>query len=283
MWGGMFYLTTGLTSNHLLGELNFYLLILSVVMTAAAGNIINDYYDVQADLVNNPKRVVIGRIVSKHQAKRAYMILNIIALCLTIYLDLASQIFFFVFAITLLISLLWWYSAVLKKKFLIGNVVVALLVSSVIYLTLEFAQMNSPSIDLLIDNRLGIKKINLIYAFLLISFFQNLAREIAKDIEDIEGDKLIRATTIPMLIGRKKGMILLGVITLIFPLMLMLFCIQFLGIIDLKSITLILLAAAMNLVVGLSSIFFHHKTTIKFVKSTLKITMIFGISYLFLT
>jgi len=44
----------------------FFLLVLCTVFVAAAGYIINDYYDVKIDLINKPKRVVLGKVLHKY-------------------------------------------------------------------------------------------------------------------------------------------------------------------------------------------------------------------------
>ena len=44
-----------------LEEWKFGLSVLVVVLLAAAGNIINDYFDVRVDRINKPQRVVIGK------------------------------------------------------------------------------------------------------------------------------------------------------------------------------------------------------------------------------
>src|SRR6187402_2839103 len=43
----------------------FFLLVVSTVLVAAAGYIINDYYDVKIDLINKPKRVVLGKVLHR--------------------------------------------------------------------------------------------------------------------------------------------------------------------------------------------------------------------------
>ena len=39
----------------------FWLLTLSTVLIAAAGYIINDYYDIKIDAINKPDRIIIGK------------------------------------------------------------------------------------------------------------------------------------------------------------------------------------------------------------------------------
>ncbi len=43
----------------------FYLLIFSTVLIVAAGNIINDYFDVKADRINKPDKLIIGKFIKR--------------------------------------------------------------------------------------------------------------------------------------------------------------------------------------------------------------------------
>lgn len=52
----------------ILQDVNLYLLILSTVIIAAAGYMINDYYDVKIDYVNKPHEVIIGRGMKRRVA-----------------------------------------------------------------------------------------------------------------------------------------------------------------------------------------------------------------------
>lgn len=49
-------------------DINLFFLSLSTVMIAAAGYIINDYYDVKIDLINKPNEVVIGKTLARRYA-----------------------------------------------------------------------------------------------------------------------------------------------------------------------------------------------------------------------
>ena len=44
-------------------SLEFNLIVLSTIFIAAAGNIINDYFDVKADRINKPERLIIGKYI----------------------------------------------------------------------------------------------------------------------------------------------------------------------------------------------------------------------------
>src|SRR5690606_39941208 len=45
-----------------------FLLSVSTMLIAAAGYIINDYYDVKIDFINKPDRVVVGRSITRRYA-----------------------------------------------------------------------------------------------------------------------------------------------------------------------------------------------------------------------
>ena len=55
----------------------FSLLVLSNLLIASAGYIINDYYDIKIDTVNKPERVIIGKIFRRRVAMAAHTILNL--------------------------------------------------------------------------------------------------------------------------------------------------------------------------------------------------------------
>ena len=63
------YFTAGfLIAYQKVWDVKLLLLSLSTVIIAAAGYIINDYYDVKIDLINKPERVVIGKEVARRYA-----------------------------------------------------------------------------------------------------------------------------------------------------------------------------------------------------------------------
>ena len=98
---------------------HFTLLIVSTVLIAAAGNIINDYFDIKADKINKPDRVVIGKFIKKRWAIALHWIFNVIAVLISIYLSIYYQSLWFVFIQVVIVNLLWFYSLYFKKKILI--------------------------------------------------------------------------------------------------------------------------------------------------------------------
>ena len=123
--------------------------------------------------------------------------------------------FWYVFIHLFSINVLWFYSMYLKRKFLTGNILIAALTAMVPLLVgVFFYQTNKMQFafaqpeDLHPFEHLENTQYFLIYiaAFLSIfAFLLNLAREIIKDMEDVEGDKKLNAKTVPIVLGLKSS------------------------------------------------------------------------------
>jgi len=136
-------------------------------LISGAGNAINDYVDVEADKINKPKRPVPSGRVSRNSALTFSVLLFIIGIFL------AGIINYVTFGIAVINSmLLIVYSTHLQNKMLLGNVTVSYLVAS--GFLFGGAALNNLLLPLLLA---------------LLAGLSNMAREIVKDLEDIEGDK----------------------------------------------------------------------------------------------
>lgn len=170
---------------------------LTAALTAAAGNVINDLFDIETDKTAHPDRVLTKGTLTKTEAKSEYFLLNSIAAIIAVSLSTTP------FVIVLLsISLLYIYSAYLKRIILVGNITVAALAGlAFIY---GGVVANNP-------------KAAVIPAFF--AFFINLIREIVKDIQDIDGDKKQKIITFPVRYGiqpAKKSAAILIIILMAF-------------------------------------------------------------------
>jgi 4-hydroxybenzoate polyprenyltransferase len=176
---------------RLLLEPQLAILTLSTVCIAAAGYIINDYFDVKIDIINKPERVVIGRYLKRRWAITLHQVLNVVGCALGLLLSR------WVLAVDVLaVSLLWFYSANLKRQPFIGNFVVALLTAFSLLIMAVYYRQN---VDLL-----------LVYASF--SFIVTLVREIIKDMEDVRGDARYGCRTLPIIWGLRRTKQLLYVI-----------------------------------------------------------------------
>lgn len=90
-------------------EPGFLALTFATVCVAAAGYIINDYYDVKIDAINKPERVVVGKSIRRRPAMFTHMVLSFVGTVLGFWLSLAVGL------INLgAVLLLWGYSARFK-------------------------------------------------------------------------------------------------------------------------------------------------------------------------
>lgn len=195
-----------------LSSLQISILILATICIAAAGNIINDIYDVETDLVNKPDGIIVGESISEKSAYNLFIALNVIGVGLGYFLSqsVGRSAFFSIFVV--ISALLYVYASYLKQTLLIGNIIVSALVALSIVVVGIFELL--PVITS--ENRQTLFtffKIILDYA--LFAFIINFIREIAKDIEDIDGDYKAGMRTLPIVIGRKRAGNILFILTLI--------------------------------------------------------------------
>ena len=186
----------------------FLLLILSTLCIAAAGNIINDIYDIETDTVNKPDKVIIGKRISEKTANILFIVFNVIGVGIGFYLShLVDRSGFF--ALFVIISaLLYVYASYLKQTLLIGNLVISILVAMSLIIVPLFELL--PAIN---ETNQGTQvtffKIVLDYA--VFAFIINLLREMVKDMEDIDGDYKSGMSTLPIAIGRERaGKVIFG-------------------------------------------------------------------------
>ncbi len=166
-----------------LWDIRLLLLFVSTGLIAAAGYIINDYYDVKVDLINKPARVVVGKEIPRRYALLFHSLLSMTGTVAGFLLNWKIGIISFSSAF-----LLWWYSNDLKRKPFIGNFVVALLTGLSIFLVNILYSVHQPLVT--------------IYA--LFAFAMTLVREIVKDMEDLKGDNSFGCKTLPIIWGIRR-------------------------------------------------------------------------------
>lgn len=195
-----------------LDELGILLLILATVCIAAAGNIINDIYDMETDTINKPKKVIVGISISEKTAYNLFIAFNLIGVALGLYLSnrIGKSPFFSIFV--LISGLLYIYASYLKRTLIIGNIIISLLVASSILIVglFELTPTLTPY-----NRNLQLSFFSIILDYALFAFIINLLREIAKDIEDINGDYKAGMNTLPIAIGRERSKNILAVLNFI--------------------------------------------------------------------
>ncbi len=115
-----------------LSPLHFGLLCLSSVLIAAAGYIINDYFDLNIDRINKPGKIVVEKIIRRRWAIVWHWVLSFLGIIIGFYLSWKLRVFWLGFANTACVVALWFYSTTFKKKLIIGNVLISLLTAWVV-------------------------------------------------------------------------------------------------------------------------------------------------------
>ena len=177
---------------------SFYLT--SLILIVASGYIINDIYDVETDKINKSTTIIIDKKIKKSIALKAYYFLNLLGLFCGFYAAFTANKLLLGFVFLFIIFSLWKYSQKHKTSFVIGNIQVAFLTALSI-INLGLFELLSTELNIKKESEM-ICLIILFYAGF--SFITTLIREIAKDLEDIEGDKKISADTLAIKYGIKK-------------------------------------------------------------------------------
>ncbi len=182
---------------------HFGLLIIASVLIAAAGYIINDYFDLNIDQVNKPQRTVIGKVIKRRWAIVMHLFFSFTAIIISLYIDLNSKTFWLAGSNIICAFLLFGYSISLKKKLLWGNILVSVLTAWVVIVCFlcyynAFYCTNCDNTFLELYNNRFIR-ISFLYAGF--AFVISLVREVVKDLEDIDGDKRYGCKTMPIAWG----------------------------------------------------------------------------------
>ena len=181
-----------------LNPFHFFLLMLSSVLIAAAGYIINDYFDLNIDLINKPDKLIVQKIIKRRSAIIWHLVLSIIGIAIGFYLDISTHVTLLGFSNLICVILLFIYSISLKKKLLSGNVIISLLtawtVLVVTWCEARFFFFNPavPSIH---------KIIRVTFLYTGFAFIISLIREAVKDMEDVDGDRRYGGKTMPIVWG----------------------------------------------------------------------------------
>ena len=177
------------------------LAILAVFFETAAGNVINDYFDYNIDLINKPERPIpSGRISVTGGRNYGYLLFILGTICGFLISYLTNN--WIPFIIVLIADvILYLYAYKLKSTPLIGNLTVGFMTG--FGFVFGGFTLNTPEI-ILTSIYLG-----------FFAFVMTTARELVKDIEDMEGDEAEGAKTFPILYGEKITAILALILVII--------------------------------------------------------------------
>jgi len=165
----------------------------SAALIAAAGNIINDYYDLEIDKINRPERVLPQGIFSPKFAIHLYFDLTALGILLAFQVNMNA-----VYIALTAVVFLFLYSSYFKRKPFVGNFIVGAMTG----LTFVYGGVAVGNFEATV--------IPAIFALLV-----NLIREIFKDIEDMPGDLTAGISTLPISIGKRKTVLVTKILLLL--------------------------------------------------------------------
>lgn len=168
------------------------------ILIAAAGYIINDYFDLNIDQINKPDKNVINLVISRRWAIAWHLILSLAALVCTI-LGVSLHKWYIILANVGCILLLWFYSTSFKRQLLVGNIVIAVLTAWTVLIIFyafvplkEVVETNDSS---------NVKLFRTAFLYAGFAFIITLIREAIKDMEDMRGDARYGCKTLPIVAG----------------------------------------------------------------------------------
>jgi len=231
---------------------------LSAALTAAAGNVINDIYDIDIDKINRPGRPLASGAVPVPVANAFYIFLVFSSLITAFYINLSA-----VFMVAVVSMALTLYASKLKRLPLIGNIVIAF-ITGLVFVYGGIAAGNT-----------GSAYIPAAFAFLI-----NLIREILKDIEDIKGDQSCGLRTLPIVVGIRGTAKIMSYLTFILVLFTFFpFIFRFYGI---EYIVIIMITVNPLLVYFFKSLWQDQsQKNLKKLSLLLKLNMLFGLAAIY--
>ncbi|MBU7013647.1 MAG: geranylgeranylglycerol-phosphate geranylgeranyltransferase [Theionarchaea archaeon] len=201
MAGFAVFLSGMIAAGRQVPPLDVFLAVIGTIAASSAGMVMNDYFDYDIDSINKPQRPLPSGAVTRRNACIFALLLFGLA-----FLFIAFTNWICILIGYPAIALIFVYSWKLKRSPLSGNFVVAFLTS----LTLVYGGAAAG-------------KVLLVSMLAVSAFFANFSREIAKDIEDIEGDQRLGSRTLPILwgVGRSAQLsavcLVLGIVATFLP------------------------------------------------------------------
>ena len=183
---------------------HFFLLVMVTVLITAGGYIINDIVDFRIDLVNRPEQVVINRHIRVQTAYWLYFCVNLLGFLVALYLSFYVNQVVLANIFPIGVGLLFVYSIYLKRQAFLGNLLISLFcagVAGIVWFAERkgFGALARQSPD--VAGQAGW----LITWYMAFAFLSTLFREIIKDMEDVRGDALAGAQTLPIRFGMKSA------------------------------------------------------------------------------
>jgi 4-hydroxybenzoate polyprenyltransferase len=175
-------------------HLDFFLLSLSTVLIAAAGFVINDYFDLKIDRINKPEKIIIGKHIKRRVAMGAHVVMNIFGFAIGVYVAYVVGNWNLAFIQVFAILSLWFYSTNFKFDLLAGNIIIAMMAALIpLMVGLYEVPLLNRDLEVMYAQLIEAFDFNFNYVaywtigYAVFAFLMTFAREITKDIADMEG------------------------------------------------------------------------------------------------
>ena len=185
-------------------QLLFFILMTASIFIAAGGYIINDYFDIQIDIINKPQRIVINKFIKRRWAIIWHLLLSTLGILLSLYVSFKTGVWLITAVNVFCIALLLFYSTTFKRKLLSGNLIIAALTGWVILVVYLFGGAEIFSLQgwsTPVSNLNVPKFFKFTMLYTSFAFIMTLIREVIKDLEDMEGDRKYKCETMPIVWG----------------------------------------------------------------------------------
>src|SRR4030042_2330199 len=176
------YIALGMLPNFNNAVLGFF----SAAFLMASTMSMNDYYDLEIDKINCPKRPIPSGIITPKEAILISIISGLIGIITAALINMHSLA-----VASFALILMLYYNTRGKKTGLFGNILVSICIG------LPF-----------IFGGAAVGRVTyLLLLFSLMAFISNLGREVTKGIMDLEGDRLKKIKTIAVMHGPRQASI----------------------------------------------------------------------------
>ena len=183
-----------------LTNVHYYLLVLSTILIAAGGFVINSIYN-QEEAISNHKKQIVNRFVAENTAYNLYFGLNVVAVSIGYYLSNAIQRPSFLVFFILSATLLYFYSSQLKQIPLLGSIIFAFLTTFCI-LIIGFFDL-FPATDEA-NKEVMRTYFSILIDYAIMAFLLGLIIEVISDLENFEENKKQDFQTFSVIVGIKK-------------------------------------------------------------------------------
>jgi 4-hydroxybenzoate polyprenyltransferase len=188
-----------------LSHMWYLVFVLSTLLIAAGGNVVNDARDVAADRINKPEKLIVSVQMKIANALTYGQILLFAGGSLGILMGYFLDILTLTYVFPLSAILLWFYSTTLKQKSLVGNLVISFLAALMVFNVAILDILKTLKIE---DHDFQIQAVWVIGTLSIFAFLVTLARELIKDLQDMPGDLAAGYKTLPIVSGPSFAKIL---------------------------------------------------------------------------